>query len=167
MPVTDTLHPPPSSLSHTHSLLQCTVEQQWKSAVQYCTALQGLFFVCLLKCVSMPAHIVTVWRNETTCELFSQGDFMDRLIYSTAIHTILLVPLNPPSVFLNERLPLYLLSSPFSSALLLTTHSLPSIQAFHLPSQQGEMSHLRQGRRETELGQGIDRVVRPSRGVSS
>lgn len=57
----------------------------------------GLIFLCVfLKCVSMPVHIVTVWRNEATRELFSQGDFMERLIYSTAIHTILLVPPNPP-----------------------------------------------------------------------
>lgn len=55
-----------------------------------------IFLVCFLKCVSMPTHIVTVWRNEVTRELFSQGDFMEGLIYSTAIHTTLLVPPNPP-----------------------------------------------------------------------
>lgn len=56
----------------------------------------GLIFLCFLECVSLPAHIVTAWRNEATRELFSQGDFMERLIYSTAIRTILLVPSNPP-----------------------------------------------------------------------
>lgn len=56
----------------------------------------GLIFLCFLKCVSTPAHIVTVWCNEATRELFSLGDFMERLIYNTAIHTILLVPPEPP-----------------------------------------------------------------------
>lgn len=95
MPVTDTLHPPPSSLPHTLSFtMYCWAAVEECSLVLQSSA--GLIFLCFLKCVSVPAHIVTVWRNEATRELFSQGDFMERLIYSAAIHTILLVPPNYP-----------------------------------------------------------------------
>lgn len=39
---------------------------------------------------------MTVRCNETTRELLSLGDFMERLIYNTAIHAILPVPPDPP-----------------------------------------------------------------------
>lgn len=96
MPVTDTQHPPPCSVPPTHAVfynapfssggrVQCSIAEHYRA-----------YFLCFLKCVSVPAHIVTLWRNEATRELFSQGDFMERLIYSTAIHAILFVPPNPP-----------------------------------------------------------------------
>lgn len=95
MPVTDTLHPPPSTLPHTHTVFY-NVPLSSSGGVQ-CSVAElcgAYFFGFLLKCVNMPAHIVTVWRNEATRELFSQGDFMERLIYSIVIHSVLLIP--PP-----------------------------------------------------------------------
>lgn len=121
MPVTDTLNPPPSSLPHTQSFIM----YRWAAVEECSVVLQnsaGLIFLCFLKCVSMPAHIVTAWRNEATRELFSQGDFMERLIYSTAIHTILLVPPNPPlclSQWASSSL------SPFSLFLVLSLQLCP------------------------------------------
>lgn len=85
---------------------ECSVVLQSSAGLSFCC-----FLFVFFKSASMQAHIVTVWRNEATCELFSQGDFMVRLIYSTAFHTILLVPPDPPSVFLNDHC--FISSSPF------------------------------------------------------
>lgn len=159
MPVTDTVHPPPSSLP-THSVfsnvpsssagrVQCSISE-------LCRAYFCVFL--FLKPTSTLAHIVAVWCNEATRELFSQGDFMEGLIYGTAIHTILLVPPNPPlcpSHWLSSSL------SPFCPFLILSLQLCPSPfipswkieeEKSNLPvSQQAEMSRLRQGR-EIELG---------------
>lgn len=89
MPVTDTLHPPPSSPTHSLYNVPLSSGRVQCSIAELCRA-------CFLKCVSTSDHIVTVWRNEATREQFSQEDFMERLIYSTAIHTFLPAPLNPP-----------------------------------------------------------------------
>lgn len=67
--------------------VQCSIAELCRAYFLCCFF---FFFAIML------AHIVTVWRNEATRELFSQGDFMERLIYSSAIHTILLFPPNPP-----------------------------------------------------------------------
>lgn len=119
MPVTDTLHPPPSSLPHTQPFIM----YRWAAVEECSVVLQssaGLIFLCFLKCVSVLAHIVTVWRNEATREPFSQWDFMERLIYSTAIHTILLVPPDPP-LCLSQWASFFL--SPFSLILAIVLSS--------------------------------------------
>lgn len=100
MPVTDTLHPPPSSPPHTVFIMcrwaveECSVVLQSSAGLIFLSVFFSFFF--FLKCTSTLAHIVTVWRNEATRELLSQKDFIERLIYSTTIHTFLPAPLNPP-----------------------------------------------------------------------
>lgn len=91
-------HPPSLSLSLPHTL---SFTMYRRAAVEECSLVlqssAGLIFLCVFEvCESVPAHIVTVWRNEATREPFSQGDFMERLIYSAAIHTTPLVPQNRP-----------------------------------------------------------------------
>lgn len=130
MPVTDPLHPPPSSLYSfsppTHTVFY-NVPLSSSGRVQCSIAelCRAYFFVFVSVCV--PAHIVTVWRNETTREPFSEGDFMERLIYSMAIHTILLVLSNPSPLYFSMSIFLFMssqsLSCPFSTALSPSPHS--------------------------------------------
>lgn len=101
----------------------------------------------------------------------SQRDFMERLIYSTAIHTILLVPLNPSPLSFSLSIFLFIsfhsCSSPFSTSLVLSPPPFPfrEKKSTKPPQLTGKISGI-EGR-ELELGRGIDRVVRHSRGVSS
>lgn len=101
----------PHPLSHTRSFITfCGAALEECSVVLQRSA--GL--ICCFWSVCVPAHIVTVWRNKATRELFSQGDLMERLIYSTVFHTILFVPPNAP-VCLSQWASLFPFSTVFSS----------------------------------------------------
>lgn len=113
MPVTDTAPSPSLSPTQAFIMYRSAAVEVGSGVLQSSVGLIfhiSFFLFSFSVCVSMPAHIVTVWRNEATRELSSLGDDMEA---DAASHTISLVPLYLPSVFLNNHLSLYLLSVHF------------------------------------------------------
>lgn len=115
--------PHPHSPTHTvfYSVPSSSSGRVPCSIAQLCRA----YFLCAFWSVWACQH--TLWqcgvtRQHVSCshrETLWTGWFTAQLFTPSCLFLW-----TPPSVFLNERLPLYLLSSPFSSALFLTTHSL-------------------------------------------
>lgn len=115
MPVTDTLHPPPASLlSPTHTVFY-NVPLSSSGRVQCSIAeLCRAYFFCVFWSVWACRH--TLWqcgvtRQHVSCshkETLWRGWFTAQLFTPSCLFLQTL-----PSVFLNEHLPLYLLSVPF------------------------------------------------------
>lgn len=160
---------PSPILSPTHSLLQCSVKE---SAIQYCRALQGFLCLSLFVCVNSLAQIVTVWHNQPTRELFSQGVYGGTGLRHSYLHH----PAYSSEPFsLSFTMSYFLLFSLYStyflSCLWLCSLFLYFLfqnhPAFLLPklTERDEPFYV-QGKK-IELSQSIDRVVRHSRGVRS
>lgn len=94
MPVTDTLHPPPCTLPHHKYNVPLSSSGRVQSNIaEFCRV---CFFCFFFPVLSMSAHTLTMWSNKVKCELFSQGDFKEMLVYSTVFQAILVFLLDPP-----------------------------------------------------------------------